>query len=568
MDNPARFPRTFRLANATALLLAAGLALLTAVIAWQCQWSGPFRDLWEVMPLIERSFTGSWQWQDFWAAYGGAHRLVLPRLLFVAEYHLTGGSNYLVLCVSLSCLLLTLALLVGRVRQCHPGDHAIPVLAAAMACITLFSPTQLFNLNYSYDTQWFQAVGFSTLALCLASDARLPARPALYSSSALLAGLAASLSNMAGLLAWPSLLLLLWHNNPSRVQRLACACTAALVLAVYAYGLAGSGAGNAAVAASAPNPLAWLIGTAAYLVQYSGLYLGSPATRAWPVILGIAAIGGMALLLADAWRNRHATAADRSLRLLLGGLALQVLLVAMATAWGRRYYPLDMAMAERFQAISMLAWLCLGLGSLAWLRRRGARWALLLPLLVMAGLLAPHQLASTGKHIDLASTVAKGHLGAGLGLTGMPVASTTLSYPAIMHQRNHLARHNGFLQRQRLAYFRDPLLDWIGQATPALPAAADCQLRITYSMPVDAHGTLELWGVLDCPGPAPDALLLPNRARQVSGLLVPPRLPGLREGLWSGYATAPDRALPALAAVGRQALYPVTLHWPDPPTGY
>lgn len=533
---------------AAGCLLAASLAAgLVITIAWQCQWSGPFRDYWEVMPLIESTFTlplREWPWHELWAPYGGAHRLVIPKLLFIADFHITGGSNRLILATSILCLLVATGCIIARVRQCYPADRLMLWLASTISLLTLFSATQLFNLNYSYDTQWFQVTCFSVLALFLATHPALSRQYWRYSSAALLAGSLASLGNMAGFLVWPPLGWLLWIAAHNRRQKGIVLFVTLTACTTYLYGI-----GQASESGLPTTPLelfGWVIGSIALFVRYLPMYLGSPFTQLAPWIAGtITAIATLAILYRG-WKARHRQAPDCHLQLLLSAIAAQAVLVAMATAWGRRYYSIDMAMADRYQAIAMLFWMAVGISTLLWLQQRNQRALLLLPTVLLAGALAYFQVNAAQSALYLSSNVRQGHLGAAMGLTDMHVAMNTLSFPAIKNQHNYLAWHNPFLQQRQLAYFRNPALAQLGTRLPGgSMAASDCTFTITGHTALDT-GAAELNGLWQCADSA-GLILLVDAHRQVVGILEKPPAQWLLDRPWGGYALTAQTTLTPVA---------------------
>lgn len=520
------------------LLLAtsAVMAVAVLVIAWQCQWSGPFRDYWEVMPLIEATFTlpiQQWPWHELWEPYGGAHRLVIPKLLFILDFHLTGGSNTLILLASMICLAGTFLLVAWRVRQCYPDDPQMQRLGASIALLTLFSATQLFNLNYSYDTQWFGSVFFSTLALFIASQDRFGETPVIHSAAALSAALLASLNNMAGFLVWPSLLLLLLSRTHGGL-RISIAIIGMGVLAVFLPGTTGQ-------AVSPVNPehpwLSWL-GIFVHVIRYDALYLASPISRQWPVAAGTLAWIAMGFVCFTGWQQRRSPASG--LLVLLALLALQALLVASATAWGRIFYPLDMAMAERYQAIAMVFMLCAGITLLTHLQQHKA-WACVAVLTMMA-LLIPLQSDSARKHIALGNTVAHAHTAASLGMTGMTVARATISFPAIQNNINYLERHHAFLMAHQLAYLRDTPARLLAGPITGHPA---CSLVIHHALPSDTDGIYELWATPDCTGAT--VLALHDQDQQIRGFLLPMQFAPIQGTQWHGYANQDPQRLQAIA---------------------
>ncbi|HEY9036464.1 MAG TPA: hypothetical protein VIM96_07085 [Pseudomonadales bacterium] len=524
------------------LLIAAAMAALVMLIAWQCQWAGPFRDYWEVMPLIETTFTqpiSHWPWHELWAPYGGAHRLVIPKLLFIADFHTTGGSNRLILSASILCLMMAAGLIIRRVQQCY-GATPMLYLASAISLVTLFSATQLFNLNYSYDTQWFQVTGLSVLALYLASHTRLSTHYWPYAVAAMAAGTLASLSNMAGFLVWPPLGLLLWCAAHNTTQRLTTAVITLCILIGYLHGLHTSS--TAEPFSGVLDILGWLLGGMMLFARFIPLYLGSPFTKAAPILAGFITAGALGWVLWQGWRARHRTQPQHALQLLLSAIAVQALLVAMATAWGRRYYHIDMAMADRYQAIAMLFWLAVGISILMRLQRRHTGLAIAMTA-TLTGALMPFQIQSVYSAVRLANAVQSGHLGLAMGFTEMHVAANTLSHPAIQKNYNYAARHNSFLQQHRLAYFKNSNLALIGTILDTHNISpSNCHFNVTYSAALASHNAQELNGRWQCPSTV-NSILLIDRKNTVVGLLEKPLASWLLDIPWSGYVHAFSRPL-------------------------
>lgn len=517
------------------LLLALIWAGLTLWLAWRLQWSGPFRDLWEVMPLIEKAFAGEWYWPDFWAAYGGAHRLVIPRFLFAVEYRFFGGENRFILLVSLGCQLLTAILLWLRLRRTWPQQPVLQTLGTACILLTLFCGTQLFNFNYSYDTQWFQAMLFSVIALLLATSSALANTPKRHLGGMMLAALLASLSNMAGLLVWPVLAILVLGTRLPLFWRLGFSVLAGFMMIFFMTGTAGHPSAGNDYQPTHLEMLIWLVSVLKQLLHFVGLYMGSPLTRDWPVTGSV--LAGLLLIwvLRDGWHALVGNDCDRPLRLLCAGLVLQVFLIGLATAWGRIFYPVTMALAERYQTAILMAWLAVALAGLAWLQRHGwLKTTLLLPLLLAAGL-AHHHYRGMVNGIHLSHGVHNAHLAAAMGITDMSIARQSLSFPAINNHHNYLARHNDFLRQHGLAYFREPGIEWIGKAVDDSLVLTDCHVNVRHVKGVEGiDDALEVSGQFQCDGKPPATIALLDENRRIIGLALPLG-PWIQADHWLGY---------------------------------
>ncbi len=547
--------------NKQGLFIATTLGLITAAL-WSCitigialnsQWSGPFRDMWEIMPLLESTFDGSWQLRDFWAPYGGAHRLVIPQLLFVLDLHILQGSNYLSLFASLICQCLILALVFRRTRDCYPDEPLMPWLSVSLALITLFSATQLYNLNYSISSQWFLATGFSALALFIASQNITSAQQYAHRSMLIIPiGLLASISNSAGILLWPVIIWVLWlRRHP--VRHLAIiSLTGISIIALYLYqmepGLPGRGD---------TSFKQWILGLGFYSLIFVTGYLASPLSRHWPAIASLLALILLAALLIDAWRQRYKNNPDTPLRLMIAGMACHVTLIAFTAGLGRTMYP-DQQTTERYQTGALFFWLAVSLAALAWAQRRGGGWRLLLPLPILMCALAVDYHNSARKHILLANTVHQTHIGIGLGITDMPVALNTLSYPAGRQGHNYVAWHASFLRQEHLGPWSVPELTWHGRILPD-NKQQNCQLQIQSMHAINKHGAHAISISGACPTKTPAYLALINNEQKVIGIArhAIPEWPRFLQKTyrWNGYITessvhlkaVPINQLPAAA---------------------
>src|SRR5690606_39593702 len=103
----------------------------------------------------------------------------------------------------------------------------------------------------------------------------------------------------------------------------------------------------------------------------------------------------LAWRLAAGWRQRHAAPTAAPLRRLVAALACLVLLVALATAWGRVFNGLSVAVAERYQTTVLLFCLALALGGISALAGPPRRSLLPLPVVLLAAGLGHDHLQSS-----------------------------------------------------------------------------------------------------------------------------------------------------------------------------
>jgi hypothetical protein len=178
-------------------------------------WRGPWRDMWEVMPFLEKALTGEAGWQDYWEQYGLSHRPLISKGLWVADLKWFAGSNHLLLAVSLFAQTIIFGVVYAFLRR---DDSFVSwqrntVLWCCVFCI--LSITQVFNFLHTFDVQWFLVTSSCMLSLaCLL----LPKNKTnVYLVSGWLLVFFASLNNFSGLVMWPvEVLLLVSLRYPSK----------------------------------------------------------------------------------------------------------------------------------------------------------------------------------------------------------------------------------------------------------------------------------------------------------------------------------------------------------------
>lgn len=171
------------------------------------QWRGPWRDMWEVMPFLEKAMHGTASWSDYWEQYGFSHRPLISRWLWVADLKWFAGSNLLLLVVSFAMQLL----IFFSVRSVLQRDISFSaqqrsiVLVGVVFC--LLNITQVFNFMYTFDVQWFLVTGSIVLSLSFILQSSSVSSQSLFAAWVLV--FFASLNNFSGLVVWPIEILLL-----------------------------------------------------------------------------------------------------------------------------------------------------------------------------------------------------------------------------------------------------------------------------------------------------------------------------------------------------------------------
>lgn len=370
--SPSWFARHFRLWATAYLAVVALLGLLAAYTLAVSFWRGPWRDMWEALPFIEKALAGQATLADYWEQYGFSHRPLLSRWFWVADMRWAAGSNLLLLAVSLAMqvvIFLTVRAVLLRDGQ-FTAQQRLVIYAGVLFC--LGNITQVFNFLHTFDVQWFLVTGFVLLALERLLAAREHFSP-WQLSVAWLCVLVASLNNFSALVIWPVSILLLCALRFPRWQLALYSLLTAAYLWLYFHDLPTGGdsltVGLAALPWQQQLQALWAV-----LVVFPLWYLSNPlsfqlATEGplqlpWPVSWLAPLLAAVLLLFAARhWllgllqRQSFTAVAWLGLALVLYGYG-----VAVVTALGRALF-WDNVYALRYQNIVLLFWI----GIVLWL---------------------------------------------------------------------------------------------------------------------------------------------------------------------------------------------------------
>jgi hypothetical protein len=445
---------------AAALLAAAAFGAATTLAALlEGRWSGPVADFWRFVALLEALERGEPVLAELWRPHGG-HRLVFPRLLYLAEYRLAGGGNRLLLACALAFQALLAATLLAaawRARR-RLGDAALAGFAGASAAL-LFSATGIENLGRGWNVHW--PLAQLAVALALAALATLPgalargrrAAAALRFGACCAAALAASLSMVNGLLAWPACAVAaLALRLPARWLVALTGLGAGCALA-YAVGYdLREGAGSEALSQPLAIPRWFLACLGAPLAR------GETAALAW----GAGVLLAACVLVYDALVRRDAG----SLAALLLGLLVFSLGSLFWVAAGRAALSPGSWWGGRYRSLTDLAWLCVfGLALLRAARSGQAAAglaALFAPAAFVAAALLPAQLPAAAAFVADAETIRRAHLAVVAGAFHRDSYRATLPLTRCGPEPDCVHTHAPFLRRHALGMFADPGADLLG----------------------------------------------------------------------------------------------------------
>ena len=357
----------------TVLALLAGLFVLAmSLLAWlRFQPSVPIFDTLLLLPLVDAVLTGgplSVPLGDWFELFGNAHRILVSRLLAVADFAWFGGRNLLPLVLSWLCLGVIVTLFLAAVRRENQAGAA--TLAAGVCLVLLFSPSQMYTLVTAINASWYVALTATALAFTV-----LVRRPGALNNSQLLLVLVlamiAAFSNFAGVIACLMLCAVAFIFQVQK--RWPLALLLALFVALYLQGVQGTEQAmqNSAhfqallaqmpeeklrelQAAAAPSLFERLQQTASALVtQLSAGLVSRSAPLAYllcAVVMLYLAWQGVKCLGSRLWRaGQQSDGRDFFLM-----MALFCLGILLAISLGRGDRAADLV--ERYLVVSMLFW--------------------------------------------------------------------------------------------------------------------------------------------------------------------------------------------------------------------
>lgn len=466
------------------LLLAASL-----FSGWVSVWSGPFRDMWEALPFVEKAFDGHAVLADYWEQYGFSHRPLVSRWLWVADCRWFACSNHLLIGVSLACQL-AIAVAVWRML-CRDADLSrairLAVLPGVLLC--LGNVTQLFNILHTFDVQWFLVAASVTWSVeCLLAGRERSSSGCLILAWLLV--LVGSLNNFSALVMWPVHCLFLLRLGYRPVQFVVYVVATLLYFLLYFHGLPASGSLSLA---SQPGIGVW-VWLVSVLYVFPVWYLSNPMSfhlsaegpwhAAWPVTWLAPGLLTLLLLWCGWWAMRALLRRHSLSPVAWAGVLLVIYGygVAVVTALGRAYF-WDNVYALRYQNIVLLFWIGVLLLLVGTARSRwtGALVGAVL-LMVVVGV---HQAWQHQNMIKMGNRTRDAHLALRVGLAGeLSAIQATVS-------RSHLGAGNAYNLNHEADFLRriggGPYADPAWQVPPlaALQAQPNCT---TAASAVDVHG--------------------------------------------------------------------------------
>jgi hypothetical protein len=343
----------------TVCCISIGLALVCLVVrlAVHDSTAFPFWDQW-VFTMQIASQDGHYFLSQLWEQHN-EHRIVLLRLLLLADFHWFRATGRLLLSLILVFHLLHLMIFCRVVFWLKEIGNTLRLALCGLVAAYLFSLGQLENFVCAWQLCFILASFFASLSFYLfvaSLDAsvgliRATVKPGLFVWS-LVAALLATLSVASGLFVWPVLIYLCFAMRLDR-RILAMAVVAGTVVMGSYFINYHSPAEHANPLASLHHPL--------QMLQYLVLYLGAAWEPFGTTTILIVGSVGLLIGILVLWNTTFRTASISRAELFCSAIVALTLITGLVTASGRINFGIDQALSSRYQTFAMVFWSALGL---------------------------------------------------------------------------------------------------------------------------------------------------------------------------------------------------------------
>ncbi len=364
--------------------LALGAIVSTAAYIQVYGVNVPFWDEWIVVDMVRRHLDGTYHWAQIWGLHN-EHRLVWPKLFYLAEFHMLG--DHLPKFCMFVCLGLLGALLPMLAREASAEQPQFPARVRRLLFIPVVwmlpSPRQFENLLWGFQITFVSAAFFAVACLWtlsrLCAGSGMRTRAWLLLAAGTLATLASFSSVMGLIVWWVGLALLSTCRGRRWPWMISWGCAAVAVWLVYFHGY---------VKPPQHPELAPLLRRPFAFVYFFLATVGAPAAPIPPLaaLCGLLICGYIAFRMWRAIRSgRHASG------VFWIAVALFGFCTALSITIGRSGFGILQSTPSRyitFTLLSTISCYVLLVGDAIRLWRRRPRTYSLAPALLAAGLFA------------------------------------------------------------------------------------------------------------------------------------------------------------------------------------
>jgi len=472
------------------------LALFTGYAIALAFHAGPYRDMWITMDFIRGWFSEDTSFVDLFSLHGGAHRLAVPKLLFLVDYGVFSGSNlFLVFCAVLIQLSMV-TLLWLWVRDEPTLTSGSRLFLVALTLLFMFNATQLENFLYTFDVQWFITVAAAAWALrywVLACSTGAPfiSRRNRYALAGGVWGLISLFSSFSGICAWLLLPLLVFVYKRRGWSVAWVACVVVAMVVIYTRGPFGGTTDWIGIPGEVTvlKLLHFVVALTMLWMKWIFLYLGSPLGREYFGLAAIFVSGSFIFLMFQGFRLwRSGSAAFSSFQIWCLFIALFAAAVGFITGWGRMHM-VNTADEDRYQSVVALYWL--GVFSLAFLQtvnsKKYVRGLVLVSIFFWTCVVIPYfALKDARAQINFFDRVNTANLAIATGQWEHQAIKSTLILGDQWKRINRPEMHAAFLREKSWGIFASPEAQQLGQAFAASTnnARSECEGEVLSVTPV------------------------------------------------------------------------------------
>jgi len=164
-------------------------------------WPGPYEDYWAEMPLVDSLYNGTISFDRLIIAHNNSHRILIPRLLFLADYRLASGTNTFLIAAALlfkfALVLLFNSLLTAR-------NLAERLLFNTIIIMVIFNSALVYNTVFNINIQWDMMLLFSLSAIaCFYHHYHTHSHPGVYYIASYLLFFCAAITHAGGYFCLP-----------------------------------------------------------------------------------------------------------------------------------------------------------------------------------------------------------------------------------------------------------------------------------------------------------------------------------------------------------------------------
>jgi hypothetical protein len=318
----------------------------------------PYRDQWELVPLLDKTYHGELTFHDLWAQHN-EHRILFPRIIMLALARSTGWNTHYELTVNVILALGIFTVFVYQVKITGRklGAAGLPWAIPAISLI-VFSISQYQNWLWGWQLQMFLNLLAAMGGIVLLAQETFTWKR--FALSALL-GIVAMYSFATGVLFWPIGLVILLVVTAGARQRRA-AITGWVLLSVLTLGSFFYHYQKPAYHPPLNLIFETPVGYAAYMFKYIGGIcahdLGGTMPDDGKVAL-ICGLGGTMVLGWAGWMLVRKQLADVRTLLPYLGMSLYSIASALVTGVGRIGFGSNQAIFSRYSTMVEPFWVSL-----------------------------------------------------------------------------------------------------------------------------------------------------------------------------------------------------------------